>query len=79
VRSRTETNVHSGLKSDFYRIYRVESAADVVRSTATGIGHVQSLTFNASGGQLSQLFDGTEQMIIVIALPWYSRQVTLSE
>jgi hypothetical protein len=79
VRSKTETKVHSGIKPDFYRIYRIESASDVVRSTATGVDHTQSFAFKASGGQLSQLCDGSEKLISITSLPWYSRQVTLPD
>jgi hypothetical protein len=79
VRSKTEAMVHSAIKPDFYRIYRIESANDVVRSSATGVDHAQSFAFKASGGQLSQLFDGSEKLISITSLPWYSRQVTLPE
>ncbi len=79
VRSKTEAKVHSALKPDFYRIYRIEFAADVVKSAATGVDHTQSFAFKASGGQLSQLFDGSEKLVSVTSLPWYSRQVTLPD
>jgi hypothetical protein len=79
VRSKTETNVYSAIKPDFCRIYRVESAADVVRSTATNLDHAQTVTFTASGPKLAQLFDGKEQLVSITSLPWYSRQVTLPE
>jgi hypothetical protein len=79
VRSKTEAMVHSAFKPDFYRIYRIESANDVVKSSATGVDHAQSFAFKASGGQLSQLFDGSEKLISITSLPWYSRQVTVPE
>ena len=79
VRNKTEAKVHSALKPDYYRIYRIESAADVVKSAATGVDHTQSFAFKASGGLFSQLFDGSEKLISVTSLPWYSRQVTLPD
>jgi hypothetical protein len=79
VRSKTEAKVHSAIKPDFYRIYRIESAGDVVRSAATGVDHTQSFAFKVSGGQLSQLFDGSEKLISITSLPWYTRQVTLPD
>jgi len=79
TRSKIETTPHSAIKPDFYRIYRIEQAADVVRSTATGTGRVQKLVFKAIGPQFSQLFDGSEQLISITSLPWYSRQVSLPE
>jgi hypothetical protein len=79
ARSKTETKVYSAIKPEFYRIYRVESAADVVRSSAAGIDRAQTVAFTASGPKLSQIFDGKEQLISITSLPWYSRQVTLPE
>jgi hypothetical protein len=75
--SKTNPNVHSAAKPDFYRIYRIEQAIDVVRSTATGVDRVTKLSFKASGGKLGQLFDGTEQLISVISVPWYTRKLYL--
>jgi hypothetical protein len=79
VRGKTETKVYSAAKPEFYRIYRVEQAADVVRSTATNIDRAQTATFTASGPKLSPIFDGKEQLVSITSLPWYSRQVTLPE
>lgn len=77
TRTSVEAQVYSAAKPDFYRIYRVEQAADVVRSTATGKNRVQTVLFKASGGQLTPLFDGSEQLISITAIPWYSRQIFL--
>ncbi|MFQ3459572.1 hypothetical protein PMN64_40525 [Bradyrhizobium sp. UFLA01-814] len=77
VRANLELSVYSGAKSDFYRIYRVEQATDVVRSTVTGLDRTQRVSFKASGRQLAPLFDGSEQLISITAIPWYSRQIFL--
>jgi hypothetical protein len=79
TRSKLETTPHSGTNPEFYRIYRIEQAADIVRSTATGTDHVQKFLFKAAGGKLSQIFDGLEQLISITSLPFYSRQVFLPE
>ena len=50
-----------------------------MRSTATGIDRVQTVSFTASGPKLSQVFDGKEQLVSITSLPFYSRQVTLPE
>ena len=73
----TSVLVYSAAKPEFYRIYRVEAAADVVRSTATNIDRAQTATFTASGPKLSPIFDGKEQLVSITSLPFYSRQVTL--
>jgi hypothetical protein len=75
--SKMNFKVFSAAKPDFYRIYRGEQAVDVVRSTATGVDRVTKLSFKASGDKLGQLFDGTEQLINVVSVPWYSRQLYL--
>jgi len=70
---------HSGLKPGFYRIYRDEQAADVVRSTATSTERVEKYTFKAAAAKLSPLFNGSEQLVSITSLPFYTRQVYLPE
>jgi len=61
------------------RIYRIEQAADVVRSTATSTDGVQKYAFKATGAKLSPLFNGSEQLVSITSLPFYTRQVFLPE
>jgi hypothetical protein len=77
VRGKTEASPHSAKTPDFYRIYRIEQAADVVRSAATGTDRAQKIVFKATGQPFAQLFDGTEQLISVTSLPFFTRQVFL--
>ena len=77
IRSKAEAMPHSAVKPDFYRIYRFEQAADVVRSTATGTDRVQKYAFKATGAKLSPLFDGSEQLISITSVPLYTRQIFL--
>ena len=77
VRSKLEVTPHSAVKPDFYRIYRFEQAADVVRSTVTGTDRALKYAFNAMGAKLSPLFDGSEQLISITSVPFYSRQIFL--
>jgi hypothetical protein len=79
ARSKIETMPHSASKPEFYRIYRIEQAADLVRSTASGTDRAQKYVFKATGGKLSQIFDGSEQLVSITSLPFYSRQVSLPE
>jgi hypothetical protein len=72
-----ETRVYSASNPDFYRIYRIEQAEDVVRSVSTGTDRVRKFAFKASGPQFAQLFDGSERLISITSLPWYTRQVSL--
>jgi hypothetical protein len=75
--SKIEQNLYSAAKPDFYRIDRVEQAVDVLRSAATGVDRITKLSFKASGEKFGQLFDGTEQLISVISIPYASRKVYL--
>jgi hypothetical protein len=75
--SKMEALVHSTKTPDFYRIYRVEQAIDVVRSTATATDRVQKFAFEAVGQPFGWLFDGSEQLISITSIPLYTRQVFL--
>ena len=75
--SKVEQKVYSAAKPDFFRIYRFEMASEVVRSVPTGVDRVSQVSFKATGGALGALFDGSQQLISVTSIPWYSRQVFL--
>lgn len=77
ARRNAEVKVHSALNPEFYRIYRIEEAVDVVRSVTNGIDRVQKYLFQASGPRLSQSFNGSERLISITSLPWLSRRVFL--
>lgn len=74
---KVDVRVYSGAKPEFYRIYRYTQAEDVVRGAGVALERVKSFTFKAVGPKLEPLFDGTEQLISITALPYYSRQVFL--
>ncbi|HYR35159.1 MAG TPA: hypothetical protein VEQ87_12785 [Burkholderiales bacterium] len=75
TRGKVEARVHSALKPDFFRVYRFEAANDVVRSVPAGIDRASVVAVKASGDKLGTLFDGSQQVISVTSIPWYSRQV----
>jgi hypothetical protein len=68
-----EDRVHAAAAPDCCRIYRTVQAQDAVRRP--GADRVQRLVFSATGPLLSQMFGCAEQLISVVAVPWYSRQV----
>jgi hypothetical protein len=57
------------------RTYRVDQGVDPVLSRPAAIDRTTSLSFTASGGALAQVFDGREQVVAVLSLPWYARQM----
>ena len=64
VKTHAETKLRSALHHDFTRSYRIDQAADVVRSLSTP-DRVERLTFRASGAGFAPLFDGQEREVSV--------------
>jgi hypothetical protein len=69
--------VYGGPDPAFFRIYRFDSGDDVLRSVPTGVDRVKELSLRVTTAELKKAFDGTEQIVSVIALPWYQREVSL--
>ena len=76
TRSKLQSRVQSAVNPNFYRIYRIEQAADVIRG-ADGTDRVQRFSFKARGPLLSTIFNGSEQLVSITSLPWFSRQAFL--
>lgn len=75
-RSRVETVVRSAAHPEFQRTYRIDQAADPIK-TAQGSDRVEQLTFTAAGPFLSTLFDGSERLIGATAVPLYLREISV--
>jgi hypothetical protein len=75
ARGKVEAKLHSAAKPDFYRIYKFEQAADVVRSAATGVDRASKFSIKATGPRFAPLFDGSEQLISITSVPYYSRSI----
>ncbi len=76
VKSHAEARLRSALHPELTRTYKIDQAADVVRSAATP-DRVESLTFRASGAAFAPIFDGKETLLSVTSLPWYVREVSV--
>jgi hypothetical protein len=76
VKSHVETKVRSARQPELTRTYRIDQAADVVRSASTP-DRVEKLTFRASGPALAPLFDGQETLLSVTSFPWYVREISV--
>lgn len=79
VHGRRDFKIYSAVKPEFYRIYRLEHAEDVVMSKALGVDRRLAFSFAAGGPRLSDIFDGTEELISVVSLPWTRREVWLDQ
>lgn len=77
TRSKAESKPYGGPDPSFFRIYRVDSGGDVLRSVPTGIDRVKKMQLRVTIADLKKAFDGSEQVVSVTAIPWYLREVAL--
>jgi hypothetical protein len=77
VRAKTDSKVYSAVEPTFFRIYRVEQGADVVKSVVTGTDRVRRYEFRSTLGVFARLLDGNEKLVSITSIPWYVRQVFL--
>ena len=77
VRTKQELPYYSAVEPAFYRIYRFQQGADVVRSTVTGVDRVQGLQLTVTVPELREMFDGNQELTSIAVVPWNSRQVFL--
>jgi hypothetical protein len=76
-KQKVDGNVYSAAKPGFFRIYRFEMAADVVRGATGAAERLSKFSLKATGGKIGTLLDGSEQLISVTSVPWYARQIFL--
>jgi hypothetical protein len=74
-RRKIDPKNYSAAKPEFYRIYRVEQAVDVARSIPAGIDRVTKFSVTGTGPKLAPLFNGSEQLISISSIPYYSRSI----
>jgi hypothetical protein len=68
---------HSALNPDFSRIYRFDQLTDLVVSTPIGKPSSGDFSLASSLADLSEVLDGTEQIVAIIDTPVYARDVFL--
>jgi hypothetical protein len=75
AREQAESHVYSQIKPQFSRIYRYVEGVDLLRGSGVAGDRLESFNLKAEGGKLSGIFDGREQLISVVSVPWYSRDI----
>jgi hypothetical protein len=75
--AKSEQKVYSAVEPSFFRIYRMETATDVFKSIPAGINRVQNYQLRVTMPALKNLFDGSEQLVGIIAYPLFVRQIFL--
>ena len=75
AREQSESHVYSQVKPQFSRIYRYVEGVDLLRGSGVAGDRLENFNFKAEGGKLSGIFDGHEQLISLMSVPWYSRDI----
>lgn len=71
----TRSRGRSAADPAILRVYRVDQLTYAVRDASTGVDRVLDFAFRTTVAELSDLFDGTERLVTVVASPWYHRRV----
>ncbi len=74
-RAKAQFDVRSTTDLSVLRKYRVEQLIDVVRSVPAGVDRVQSYQLRVTVPELRKVFDGTEQLVSIVAVPVFVRDV----
>lgn len=77
TRAKVEAHVRSGKNPEFTRTYRIEQATDLLKSALTGVNRVDEWQFRAAGPHLASVFDGSETLLSITAVPSYVREISL--
>jgi len=76
-RAKSELKLYSAKEPNFFRIYRIDTATDMVKSVPTGVDRLKNFQFRMAVPELSKMFDGTEQLVGVSVVPLFVRQIFL--
>jgi len=76
-RAKRVLKIYSGVEPGFFRIYKTDSLADLVKSIPLKIDRTKDYRLKVSVPKLSKLFDGSEQLVAVLVFPAYVREVFL--
>jgi hypothetical protein len=75
-RNSNETKFFSAVDPNIIQVFKIEQGLDIMRNVTVNVrDRVKEFQYKASGGKLAALFDGTERVLSIDALPWYNRAV----
>jgi hypothetical protein len=75
VRRQSRIVLRSGRRPDFTRTYQIDQATDALGRPDEPGSRITQLSFTAEGPLFSRIFDGTDVLTGVTAIPWYSREI----
>ncbi len=60
-----------------FQIFKTDQAIDIMRNATTNPpDHIRKFSYQAGGGKIAALFDGTEKVVSWDSFPWYIRTVS---
>jgi hypothetical protein len=75
-RNSNETKFFSATDPNVSQVFKIEQGLHIMRNATVNVpDRVKEFQYKASGGKLTGLFDGTERVLSIDALPWYNRAV----
>lgn len=72
-----ESRPYSAANPEFFRIYRYDQLIAVAMSDGLGLTLDGEVDFTASGPDLAAVFDGSEDLVAIMVIPTYLREVSL--
>jgi hypothetical protein len=79
TRAHVEPRIYAAAKPEFYRIYKADQVTEIVHSMADESKRAKKVEFSATGPQIAKLFNGKEQLVAIMTIPAYYRQIFLPE
>jgi len=77
TKSHSDPVIRSGRHPEFQRTYHIDQASEVLRGSVSPDDRIDAISFKASGGYLSSLFDESATLLTVTSVPWYFREITV--
>lgn len=68
------TTMRSAADPSIVRLYRSEALIDVVKSLPAGVDRVEDYALRVTVPEFGDLFDGSERLVSIAAVPWFVRQ-----
>lgn len=72
-----ESRPYSAANPDFFRIYRYDQLAGLAMNVAMGRELNGTVSFSSSDPALAKLFDGSEDLVAIVSIPVYVREIYL--
>jgi len=73
----SESRPYSAVNPDFFRIYRYDQLAGLAMNVAMGRELNGTASFSSTVPDLAKLFDGSEELVAIVSIPTYLREIYL--